>query len=190
MLSWRDSLLQKAEIALTPYEPEQPPVGDTHNVSGNILIATDGKGSTDNKAAFGEYTITVYSDAAKTTVVDTFKSTCDTTVPAERTNTFSFDLPDGTYYATVEYNYALTREIQIVVNGADVTGDIVVLNCDFDEDDMISALDAREVLTHVTDDNYMFMDIDGDGMVSALDARVLLTLVTATYDTFQPLTIQ
>lgn len=187
---WRDSLLQKAEIALTPYEPEQPPVGDTHNVSGNILIATDGKGSTDNKAAFGEYTITVYSDAAKTTVVDTFKSTCDTTVPAERTNTFSFDLPDGTYYATVEYNYALTREIQIVVNGADVTGDIVVLNCDFDEDDMISALDAREVLTHVTDDNYMFMDIDGDGMVSALDARVLLTLVTATYDTFQPLTIQ
>lgn len=66
---WRDSLLQKAEIALTPYEPEQPPVGDTHNVSGNILIATDSKGSTDNKAAFGEYTITVYSDAAKTTVV-------------------------------------------------------------------------------------------------------------------------
>lgn len=187
---WRDSMLQKAEIALTPYESEQPPVGDTHNVSGNILIATDSKGSTDNKAAFGEYTITVYSDAAKTTVVDTFKSTCDTTVPAERTNTFSFDLPDGTYYATVEYNYALTREIQIVVNGADVTGDIVVLNCDFDEDDMISALDAREVLTHVTDDNYMFMDIDGDGMVSALDARVLLTLVTATYDTFQPLTIQ
>lgn len=186
---WRDSMLQKAEIALTPFESE-PPVGDTHNVSGNILIATDSKGSTDNKAAFGEYTITVYSDAAKTTVVDTFKSTCDTTVPDARTNTFSFDLADGTYYATVEYDYALTRDVTIVVNGADVTGDIVVLNCDFDKNEKITALDAKEILSYVANDNYMFMDLDGNGKVTALDAKMLLTLVAATYDTFQPLTIQ
>ena len=187
---WRDSMLQKAEIALTPFESEQPPVGDTHNVSGNILIATDSKGSTDNKAAFGEYTITVYLDAAKTTVVDTFKSTCDTTVPDARTNTFSFDLADGTYYATVEYDYALTRDVTIVVNGADVTGDIVVLNCDFDKNEKITALDAKEILSYVANDNYMFMDLDGNGKVTALDAKMLLTLVAATYDTFQPLTIQ
>lgn len=181
-----DKDLQKAEIALEAFVEDEP---TGFNVSGNILTAVKDDGTSNGKAAFGEYTITVYSDAAKTNEVGSFKSVCDAANPADKTNTFNFTLPNGTYYATVSYDYALTRDIKIVVNGADVAADVVMLNCNFDGDTAIGIGDATQVLSSLNSSS-IYMDMDGDGSVGIGDATLVLSLLNVNYSSFPELVIQ
>lgn len=68
------------------------------------------------------------------------------------------------------------------MNGHNID-DVVIpmLCCDFDQDKRIGSLDAKEVLTHIADNSYMYMDMDGDERIGSLDAKFVLTLIACSY---------
>ncbi len=155
-----------------------------YSVNGEFVVMTASNGATEGTPVHGEYVIDIYSDEDKTELVDSVLSTEIKNDDNSFKNSFCINkLKMGTYYLTVRSDYALTRYNAVIqMNGHNID-DVVIpmLCCDFDKDEMITALDAREVLQKVNDSNYIFMDIDGDELVSALDARVVLTLVAVSY---------
>jgi len=160
------------DTTITPvFEKAQ---SDKHSVSGSLVVAIDYTGKTANKAAYGEYTMTVYSDAARTAVVDTFTSTYD---DAAKTNTFDLALADGTYYATLSYEYALTREdITITVSGADIADVVIpVIACNFfNTDTSITINDTRACQAGtLNSEGKEYCDLNADGMVTVNDTRIV-----------------
>ncbi|MGN1328239.1 MAG: dockerin type I domain-containing protein [Eubacterium sp.] len=144
------------------------------NVSGTIVLAQDVKGTHDkNILAYGEYTIDVYSDSARTELVTSVTSTC-----ADGVNSFVIEnLADGTYYATVTSTYSIALEnITIVVSGAEITDAVIpVVGCDMNKDGTISAEDAKVVYKAASSGALKeYCDINGDGIVSAEDVKVVL----------------
>lgn len=142
-----------------------------YDVSASLVIMTDSNGSTNNVPVYGEYTIDVYSDIERTDLIRSVKS-----VKSENANSFVIEgLTNGTYYATVSGEFAMPRNITIVVNGTDIIGpDIPMVVCNFDGDNVVTANDALTVYGEaslgVNDARY---NLDGDNVVTANDALVV-----------------
>ncbi|MGN1328238.1 MAG: hypothetical protein ACI4V4_00895 [Eubacterium sp.] len=149
-----------------------PSMGRT--VSGTIVLAQDVTGACDKAIlAYGSYTIDVYSDSERTTLVKSVQSTC-----ADGTNTFVIDgLSDGTYYATVTGEYSIDLEnITIIVNGADIIDVVIpIVACDMNNDGTVSTEDAKVVYkASASGDLKEYCDFNGDSIASAEDVKVVL----------------
>lgn len=167
-----DTELQAAEIALTEFVDE-PPVGNTHNVTANIVIASNASGATKGTPVYGTYTMKIFADAARTELVDTVESVYDADAAV---NTVTAALEDGTYYVSLSSDYMIARDdITIVVNGADIEGQqIPVVPCDYDKDGYITADDAKTVFVAAGTGNLAeYCDLDGDGYATADDAKTV-----------------
>ena len=143
-----------------------------HSVNGSLVIMTDAKGNTANSPVYGEYTVNVYSDSARTELVGTTTSSLKDGV-----NAFSIDsLKDGTYYLSISSDYAIARnDVTVIVNGADITDAVIpMMACDFNGDGGISATDATPVYKAATSKNpSLLFDLNGDGGISATDATIV-----------------
>ncbi|MGN0522322.1 MAG: hypothetical protein ACI4IQ_06755 [Eubacterium sp.] len=149
-------------------------------VSGSIVVATKPDGTTANKAPYGDYTFTLYSDPERTVEVGSFTSYYD---DEAKTNTFSTKLSDGTYYATLTYDYAITRsDITIKVNGADTASvAIPVIACDFDKNTSVNVLDTNAALKATSGDynSSPYCDLDANETVNVLDVNITLVCSSA-----------
>ncbi len=145
-------------------------------VSGSIVVATKPDGTTANKAAYGEYTLTVYSDSEKSQQVAQVQSVYSG--PDKPANTFSVALADGTYYATLTYDYSITRDdITIKVNGSDISGAVIpVIACDFNSDGRITSVDTNECMKFAGSiSSAPYGDLDASGNVTSVDTNITMT---------------
>ncbi|MGN0522321.1 MAG: hypothetical protein ACI4IQ_06750 [Eubacterium sp.] len=179
-------LVVNGDVTITPVFTE----ATGHTVSGSIVVATRPDGTTTNKAAYGDYTFTLYSDAARTVEVGSFTSVYDGDA---KTNTFSATLADGTYYATLTYDYAITRsDITIIVDGADTAEAVIpVVACDFDKNTSVNVLDTNACVkaTGGSYSTYAYCDLDANGAVNVLDVSIVLTC-SAKAPSYPAITIQ
>lgn len=167
-----DTALQKAEIALTPAEAAP---ADTHKVSAPLVVAINPYGDTNNVAVNGDYTVTIYN-AADDSVVD-----IKTFAMSKDNNSFEFDLESGSYYATIESAYALTRDdITITVGDADVVGPAIpIIACNFNGDLGISSADAVPVYGNASaEEQNPCYNLNGDSGVTAADAVIVYSCST------------
>ncbi len=142
-----------------------------HSVNGSLVIVTDAKGNTGNKPVYGEYTVKVYSDSARTELVGTTTSSLKDGV-----NAFSIDsLKDGTYYLSISSDYAITRnDVTVIVNGADITNAVIpMMACDFNKDGKITGTDATLVYAAAINGTNLNYDINGDSKVTGTDATLV-----------------
>lgn len=149
-----------------------------HSVNGSLVIMTDANGSTANKPVYGEYTVNVYSDSARTELIGTTTSSLKDGV-----NAFSIDsLKDGTYYLSISSDYAITRsDVSVIVNGADITNAVIpMMACDFNKDGSITATDATTVYLFATKQTDLSYDLNGDGVVTATDATTVYACASGT----------
>jgi hypothetical protein len=161
-----------------------------YTVDGSIVVATSSTGATSGKAAYGEYTMTVYSDEERTNVVSTVQSVYDNT---EKTNTFSLLLPTGTYYATLEYDYALTRDdITITVSNENIADvQIPVVACNISNSDTnINVNDVSAVKTgSINPDAYPYCDLNADDLINVNDVVIAKSLAFSTIE-LEPINIK
>ena len=142
-----------------------------HSVNGSLVIMTDAKGNTANSPVYGEYTVNVYSDSARTELVGTTTSSLKDGV-----NAFSIDsLKDGTYYLSISSDYAIARnDVTVIVNGADITNAVIpMMACDFNKDGIITAADATSVYLFASKQTDLNYDLNGDGVVTGADATAI-----------------
>lgn len=158
-----DTALQKAEIALTTAAPS-----DGFNVSASLVVATRQTGTTNNIPVNGDYTITVSDASGNPVVSQTFSMSKDN-------NTFNLTLPTGTYTATIESQFSITRDdITIVVGNGDVAGPAIpIIATDFDSDTNTTAADALEVYASTVGSSNLSCDLDGDTAITAADALIV-----------------
>ena len=162
-----------------------PSMSSGHSVSANLVVMTDGAGNTNNVPVYGEYTVDVYSDEARTNRVTSVKSQ-NVVLDENKFNTFVIDgLADGTYYATISYDYAITRDdITIVVNGADISGQYIpIIACNFDNSN--TRIDATDALTIYQEasksvNSEQFCNLDGNTRVDATDALIVYAIAAST----------
>ncbi len=152
------------------------------NISGDIVVATSYTGATANKAAYGNYTIDVY-DETGTTLVNTFTSTYD----AENfTNTFSLELPEGIYKATVSYDYALVRDdITIIVGAENIEGALIpVIAANFNNNDTVVNVNDIRIVKSATNDSMglEYCDLTADGTININDIRIAKACSAASPD--------
>lgn len=150
---WRDTQLQIAEIALTPYEAEEPPVGDTITISGTVMISTDTTG-TDTSVGIVGIDVYVGDEVVATSAAD---------------GTFTAVVPKG----TTELTFAGTTTVDrtVTLSGtADVTGAIVpIVICDYNKDKLINATDDFVFGNAYGAEYNVYCDFNGDGLVNATD---------------------
>ncbi len=168
------------------YSPVLPVAG--YDVSGNIYVMTTVDGSTASKPVPYTCTLTV-ADAEGRTVTevqsdavnDGTKFTSNTyTIPA---------LADGTYTVTVTGEFAVTRTVTLVVNGAAIeNADIPLCACNYNTaKEAINASDTRAfniAYSSGSFTSYPAYDLNGDGKINATDARlvnVFFAVGTVTY---------
>ena len=142
-----------------------------HSVTGSLVIMTNGSGETANTPVYGEYTVNVYSDEARSDLVGTVTSSLKDDV-----NSFSIDsLKDGTYYLSISSTYAITRaDITLTVNGADIANAVIpMMACDFNGDGQITGADAVSVYSGATAGSNRTYDTNGDGQITGADAVIV-----------------
>lgn len=166
-----------------------------HDVSGSIVVMTSPRGDTVNTAAYGEYDVKIYTDAERTNELTDKAVTSVTSVDAsgKRTNTFTIKgLVPGTYYASVSYDYALTRnDITIVVADNDITDAVIpVVACDYNRDNIVNIVDVREVKVATSVENApMYYDLTGDNIVNIVDLRIVKLCASSAPD-YPPIVIK
>ncbi len=166
-----------------------------HDVSGSIVVMTSPSGNTNNKAAYGSYTINVYTDEQRTE--DSFVTSTTSVMSVDdaenKINTFTLTgLVPGTYYATVSYDYAIERNITITVADNDITAAVIpMIACDFNKDTSISGDDKRIVVlgSAASGEGYEYCDLNADGAVSGDDARIVV-MFAASKASYDPLDIR
>ena len=161
-----------------------PSLGRT--VSGNVVMMTDTDGSSNGTSAYGEYTVNVYSDADRTDLVTT--AVTDNTVG---NNKFVIEnLTAGTYYATISAQYAIPRDVTIIVADSDIdAGSIPMICCEFDNDGYVTTNDAKFIFeSSLKGNNIEYCDFDGDGYVTTNDAKIVFKLSLSS--NYQELTLK
>lgn len=169
--------------------PSMPVTG--HSVSANLVVMTDGAGNTDNVPVYGEYTVDVYSDEARTNLVTSVKSQ-NIVLDENKFNTFVIDgLDDGTYYVTISSDYSMTRsDITIIVDGKDITGTAIpIVACDYDKNNAVDSLDAVTIYKQAAEGGSLYADLDGNNVVDSLDAIVVYVIASESI-VYNPITIQ
>ena len=148
-----------------------------YTVSGTIDVASDATGASAGFSVGGEYTIDLYSDAARTELVATATSSY-----ANKVNSFTFEnLASGTYYATITSEYSLPREnVTITVGDADITGAVItVVPCEFDGNGGVTADDAKFVYKAASSGaNAEYCDFDNNGGITADDAKYIFKMAS------------
>lgn len=147
-----------------------------NSVSGNLVIMTDAEGSTNGEPVYGECLINVYSDAEKTNLVASVTSSSSVNENNKTVNTFNIEaLTDGTYYAAISAPYALVRDdIVIHMNGDDISAvQIPLIVCDFNNDKVITGVDAGVVYAQAVGAKGAYCDLNGDGVITGVDAGIV-----------------
>lgn len=149
-----------------------------HTVSGSIVVMSDTTGATNGVSAYGEYTVDVYSDSDRSDLVTS--ATTDNEVGNNKFTTEA--LSPGTYYATITSQYAIPRNVTIVVEDNDIdAGQIPMIPCEFDGNGGITADDAKFVYRAAsTKEGIEYCDFDGNGGVTADDAKLVFKFATST----------
>lgn len=158
-----------------------------YDVSGSLVIMTDNNGATNGTPVYGEYTIDVYSDSERTDLVKSV-----TSVYSENANSFVIDgLTNGTYYATISGEFAISRDITIIVNGTDIISpSISMMICNYDGDTVVTANDALMVYSEASaGNNDSRYNLDGDDVVTANDALVVYACAAGSLN-YDEITIQ
>lgn len=158
-----------------------------YDVSGSLVIMTDNNGTTNNVPVYGEYTIDVYSDAERTDLVKSV-----TSVYSENANSFVIDgLANGTYYATISGEFAVPRDISIIVDSSDIIGpQIPLVVCNYNGDTSITATDALAVYADASNSTHsLFYNLNGDTSVSAADALIVYACAAGSLN-YDEITIQ
>ncbi|MBO5494986.1 MAG: hypothetical protein J5964_04620 [Eubacterium sp.] len=145
------------------------------SVTGNLVIGTGFNDATNGTAVYGTYTVSVYSDAAKTDLVQSVTSEyVDGATPV---NTFALDnLTAGTYYAVISSDYSLPRTVTITVSDSAIdAGAISMICCDFDQNSVITSDDATQVFGAASKGGSLsrYCELDGNGVVTADDATIV-----------------
>lgn len=156
---WRDTLLQIAENALTPFESE-PPVDDTITISGTVMISTDATGTSTTKGIIG---IDVYvgDEVVATSAAD---------------GTFTAVVPKGTTELT--FSGPTTIDRTVTLSGTvDVTDAVVpIVICDYNRDKKINATDKGIFASAYSGDYNVYCDFNGDLKVNATDKGLFASL--------------
>lgn len=156
---WRDSMLQKAEIALTPFESE-PPVDDTITISGTVMIATDTTGTAYTAGIVG-INVCVGDEVVATSAAD---------------GTFTAVVPKGTTELTFTGDTTIDRTVTLS-GTADVTDAVVpIVICDYNKDTRVNATDKGIFAAAYSGDYNVYCDFNGDGKVNATDKGLLASL--------------
>lgn len=148
-----------------------------HSVTGSLVIMTDGNGNTQNKPVYGEYTVNVYSDSARTELVGTTTSSLKDGV-----NSFSINsLNDGTYYLSISSKYAITREdIKLIVNGLDISDAVIpMVACDFNNDKVITSADLGQIFKSIASGYMPECDLNGDNSITGADTGIIYSLIAS-----------
>lgn len=170
---YTDTALQAAEIALTPYVAEVPPETVTYNVSASLVVAKNANGVTDNVPVNGDYTITVYNATDDSVAAES------TFAMSSANNTFSFDLAPGSYYATIDSQYAFARNATFTVVDSNIEGAVIpMIVCDYNEDGLVTVADAGTIFANSSTSN-MFCDLNGDSIVSVADVGIVFACSSA-----------
>lgn len=157
-----------------------PAVGYTVSAYVGYLASRDATagtlGNTSKGRQLSGVTITITTDSG------------DITATSDENGQFTLEMvPDGTYTATVAYDYGLPRTFIIVVDGADVISDTVIgiVNCNAynnnGRDGNINSRDtsaikaqngktkARNAAIYA---QYYYLDVNGDGNINARDSAI------------------
>lgn len=150
-------------------------------VSASLVVATNYKGATRNTPVNGDYTVTIMKDGVEF-AKETFTMSKDN-------NTFTFQLPAGTYTAKIESDFAITRDdITLVVGESNITGPAIpIVVCDFNKDLGVSAIDGTRIYKNTGSSDLRY-DLNGDGGVTAVDVVVVYSCASAV--NMSPITIQ
>ena len=148
-----------------------------HSVTGSLVIMTDGNGNTQNKPVYGEYTVNVYSDSARTELVGTTTSSLKDGV-----NSFSINsLNDGTYYLSISSKYAITREdIKLIVNGLDISDAVIpMVACNLNGDESVTMADTGAIYKAIANGYDSACDFNADGSVTMADTGIIYSLIAS-----------
>lgn len=144
-----------------------------HSVTGSFVVMTGD--NQNDKPAYGEYTVNVYSDSARTELVGTTTSSLKDGV-----NSFSINsLNDGTYYLSISSEYSITRnDIKLIVNGLDISNAVIpMVSCDLNSDGYVTSADTAEIYKSIVTSYKAEYDINGDGYVTSADTSVIYSLI-------------
>ncbi len=140
-------------------------------VSGSIMVADSTAADAGSVAPYGVFTIDIYSDSARQTLVASVDST------GTGSNTFATPaLGDGTYYASVSSDYMIAlNNVTIVVDGSDIEDAVIyVVPCDYNHDTAVNVTDAKTVFTAAgTGALAEYCDLTGDSQVNVADAKIV-----------------
>lgn len=175
-----DTNLQRAEIALT-----EKTVEEGHTVSASLVVAINPFGATNNVPVNGDYTVTVYDAGSEAQITE------ETFTMSKDNNTFKLTLPSGSYKATIKSAYSLTREdITITVGDSDIVGPAIpIIACDFNQDSLVSVVDAGVVYSQSSVGQESYCDLNGDDLVSVVDAGIVYACATGS-PSLDPITIK
>lgn len=102
------------------------------------------------------------------------------------------NVPNGTYTATITYEYGFDREFTIIVNGSDVISNtmIGIVGCDWNSDGSINTSDYAiyngSYLSNSLDDNYKDeVDITRDGSINTSDYGIYFSFYFESEDSFE-----
>lgn len=158
--------LMRAENGLTVDSGETPAEGYT--VSGYVGALAKADDQFGSYATTGAV-VTITTDAGE--------------ISATTDNAGKFTLenvPNGTYEAKITYKYGFDRTFTIIVNGSDVTSDIMVgiVGCNWDQTNTdITATDMAVYAAHINETSAsegfdVGIDIDRSGDITALDMSI------------------
>lgn len=175
--------VKDANVVVTPIFTSA--ATSAHTVTASLVVATNPNGATNNVAVNGDYTVTIYDAATNEEVLT------ETFAMAKGANTFSIELPSGTYYAAITSDYSLMRDdIDIIVGDADIEGPVIpIVACDFDKSGTIGAADAIPVYQQAAGAGLLTYDLDGSGTIGVADAIIVYACATGSVN-LTPITIE
>lgn len=151
-----------------------------YTVTGELVVATNNRGETNNKPVYGECTISIFSDENKTDLIQQVKS-----VKQNTTNSFVITSLEcnHTYYARISSEFAIPRDFTINISNTNLdVGKVSIIVCDFNTDGGVTAADALHVYANSGKSDFSY-DLNGDGGITAADALVVYSCTgKASYD--------
>lgn len=159
-----------AKYALMTYDMSPDLAPSTFDVKGQIMIASDVKGTVSNVGIGG---ITVSIDNTEISAV------------TDENGYYTLSgLAEGTYTMSIAGETTIDRKVTLIVTPekADEKGEITlnkvgIVIADYTGDGAINAADIPVFLSHINTE-YVYADFTGDGIVNAADIPVFLSFIS------------